>query len=271
MEKIKVALTIVGSDSGGGAGIQADLKTFTALGVYGMSVITSITAQNTVGVQDIFDLPESIIKSQLDSVLSDISVDSAKTGMLSSEKIILTVSDKIKQYKIEKLVVDPVMKAKSGDALLKPEASSALISEIIPLAYLVTPNIPEAEALSGIKIKDEKTKKISAEKIKKLGPKSVLIKGGHFNDVKAIDLLLTDDGWFEFKEDWLNTNNTHGTGCTLSSAITAFLAKGFSLIDSIANAKSWLTNALKYSFNPGHGKGPLNHIWNIKTGDNKSV
>lgn len=256
------ALTIAGSDSGGGAGIQADLKTFTALNVYGMSVITSITAQNTQSVIGISDTSPDFVELQIDAVIGDIGVDAVKTGMLSNERIVLSVAKKIKQYGIEKLVVDPVMRAKGGDSLLKKEAEVALKDELLPLAYIVTPNIPEADLLSGIRVRSIEDMKQAAKKIAALGPKNVLVKGGHLDsNQEAIDVLFDGNEFHKYRAPRINTKNTHGTGCTYSAAICAGIAKGFHILDAVEDAKEYVTQAIRNSFNLGKGHGPLNHFW----------
>src|SRR3972149_8946492 len=266
---MKRVLTIAGSDSGGGAGIQADLKTFSSLGVYGMSAITSITAQNTVGVQGIHDLPPEFVALQIDSVISDIGVDAAKTGMLSSSAIIDVVASKVKKYKIPNLVIDPVMYAKSGDALLRPDAKDTLINKLLPLSTLITPNIPEAEFISSMKIKDVKDMKRASKRIKEKVGADVLIKGGHLeiaspsarNDIRrGIDILYTDGEVFTFESERIDTKNTHGTGCTYSAAIASELAKGYSLYDAVKSAKVFITDAIKNSIEIGKGKGATNPI-----------
>ena len=256
---MKRVLTIAGSDSGGGAGIQADLKTFSSLGVYGMSAITSITAQNTVGVQGIHDLPPEFVALQIDSVISDIGVDAAKTGMLSSSAIIDVVASKVKKYKIPNLVIDPVMYAKSGDPLLRPDARDTLINKLLPLSTLITPNISEAEFLSGIKIKGIEDMKKAGKKIKKRVGADVLVKGGHLRG-KAVDILYTDGEFFIFESERIDTKNTHGTGCTYSAAIASELAKGYSLYDAVKSAKDFITEAIKNSIEIGKGRGPTNPI-----------
>ena len=256
---MKRVLTIAGSDSGGGAGIQADLKTFSSLGVYGMSAITSITAQNTVGVQGIHDLHPEFVALQIDSVISDIGVDAAKTGMLSSSAIIDVVASKVKKYKIPNLVIDPVMYAKSGDPLLRPDARDTLINKLLPLSTLITPNISEAEFLSGIKIKGIEDMKKAGKKIKKRVGADVLVKGGHLRG-KAVDILYTDGEFFIFESERIDTKNTHGTGCTYSAAIASELAKGYSLYDAVKSAKVFITDAIKNSIEIGKGKGPTNPI-----------
>jgi hydroxymethylpyrimidine/phosphomethylpyrimidine kinase len=256
------ALTIAGSDSGGGAGIQADLKTFTAFNVYGMSVITSITAQNTKSVMGISDTSPDFVELQIDAVVGDIGVDAVKTGMLSNERIVLSVAKKIKQYGIEKLVVDPVMRAKGGDSLLKKEAEIALKEGLLPLAYIVTPNIHEADLLSGLRIRSVEDMELAAKKIRTLGPKNVLVKGGHLDSTQeAIDVLFDGNEFHKYRAPRIDTKNTHGTGCTYSAAICAGIAKGFHILDAVEDAKEYVTQAIRNSFNLGEGHGPLNHFW----------
>lgn len=258
-------LTIAGSDSGGGAGIQADLKTITVLGGFGMSVITALTAQNTTGVQGVFDVPVDFIEKQFDSVLSDIGADAAKTGMLSSSAIILSVAKKIRQYNVARLVVDPVMVAKGGATLLRSEARDTLIGELIPLAYVVTPNIPEAESLTGMTIGSMDDMKAAAGAIHKMGARNVVIKGGHMSD-GATDVLFNGKDFHYFGSERFATNNTHGTGCTYSSAIATLLARGKSLEDAVRYAKCYITEAIRYSLHVGSGHGPTNHLAPILVG-----
>jgi len=259
---VKVALTIAGSDSGGGAGIQADLKTFSALGVFGTSAITSLTAQNTIGVEGIFDISPDFVGLQIDAVAKDIGVDAAKTGMLSSSEIVIKVSEKIKEHKIKKLVVDPVMVAKSGDHLLRTEAKEALITKLLPLAYVITPNTEEAKVLTGINIKSIQDMKRAARKIVDWGIKNVVIKGGHLTG-NALDLFYNGKEFIEYSSERIKTKNTHGTGCTFSAAITAELAKGNNLKDAIRTAKDYITTAIRYSLDIGKGHGPTHHFSNI--------
>ncbi len=262
-EKIPRALTVAGSDSGGGAGIQADLKTFTALGVYGLSVLTSVTAQNTLEVSAIHDLPEQFVGLQFDAVMSDIGCDAAKLGMLSNEKIIETVAEKIDQHGIEKLVVDPVMRSKGGTTLLR-NSTELLKKEILPRALIVTPNIPEAEILSSVSISDISDMKTAAEKIHSFGAKTVLVKGGHLaKDYPAVDLFFDGETFEELVSERIETKNTHGTGCTFSAAVCAFLAKGMSLSTSLENSKAFVTEAIRNSLEIGKGYGPLNHLGKI--------
>lgn len=256
--KIPKALTIAGSDSGGGAGIQADLKTFTALGVYGLSVLTALTAQNTLGVQGVHEVPTDFIALQLDSVLGDIGTDAAKTGMLSSTPIIRTVSEKIRQYCIKKLVVDPVMVAKSGDPLLKEEAQGTLIRELLPLALVVTPNLPEAGVLAGMRVKTLNEMEEAVRRIGALGPRYVLVKGGHLTG-PAVDLLWDGKVLERFEAERIQTPHTHGTGCTYSAAIAAYLARGLAVSQAVRRAKAYLTAALREALAIGRGIGSLKH------------
>jgi len=257
------ALTIAGSDSGGGAGIQADLKTFAAFNVYGMSAITSVTAQNTVGVMAIYDITPEMVGRQIEAVLEDIGVDAAKTGMLSNSNIIETVADKIKKYHFEKLVTDPVMVAKSGSPLLQEEARTTLIGKLLPLVYVVTPNIFEAEIISGISIRSIKDAEKAASLIYEKGPRNVLVKGGNLLAEKAIDILFDGSEYFCYESERIDTKNTHGTGCTLSAAITAGLAKGLDVRGAIEIAKDYISRAIRDApSNIGKGYGPVYH--NVK-------
>lgn len=254
-EPMRRALTIAGSDSGGGAGIQADLKTFAALGVFGTSAITSVTAQNTVGVQGVHDLPPEFVGRQIDSVLEDIAIDAAKTGMLSSAAIIEVVAAKVKAHRIERLVVDPVMVAKSGAPLLRPDAVKALIKRLLPLALVVTPNIPEAEALSGLTIAALDGMRQAARQIHGLGSRYVVVKGGHLRG-RAIDLLFDGDAFMDLDAERINTPHTHGTGCVFSAAIAAELAKGREVPEAVTAAKNFVTAAIRHGFQLGKGHGP---------------
>lgn len=254
---MKRVLTIAGSDSGGGAGIQADLKTITVLGGFGMSAITALTAQNTVGVQGIVELDVEFVKKQIDSVLSDIGVDAIKTGMLANSEIVRGIAEKIREYAVEKVVVDPVMVAKSGDALLKKEAQETVKRELLPLCYLVTPNLPEASVLSGREVKGLEDMKGAAKVIHRLGARNVLVKGGHLPG-NPIDVLYDGKGFHAFEGERVETRNTHGTGCTYSAAIATELAKGEPLARAIEKAKAFMTVALRFSLNVGKGHGPTN-------------
>ena len=254
------ALTIAGSDSGGGAGIQADLKTFAALGVYGSSVITAITAQNTVGVTAVHEIPPAIVTAQLDAVLSDIGADAAKTGMLSSAPIIGAVAAAVRRHGLTKLVVDPVMVAKSGDRLLREEAVAALREELLPLALIVTPNIPEAETLAGMTIANDDDRREAARRIAAYGPRFVIIKGGHAAG-DPIDLLYDGRDFVPIGAGpRIDTPNTHGTGCTFAAAITAGLARGLAPEAAVREAKEYLTAALRASYRIGAGHSPVNHF-----------
>jgi len=257
--KLQKALTIAGSDSGGGAGIQADLKTFTVLGVYGMTAITALTAQNTLGVQGIFDVAPEFVGTQLDAIATDIGIDAAKTGMLSNRGIIEVVCNKIIEHKIDRLVVDPVMVAASGDPLLQPSAQEALIDKLVPLALVVTPNIPEAEVLAGMKIASLEEMQKAARIIREKGARSVIVKGGHL-DGEAVDVFYDGRELSYYKAERIQTRNTHGTGCTFSAAITAELAKGKELKEAIQVAKAYVTRAIRYSLEIGKGHGPTNHL-----------
>lgn len=256
-------LTIAGSDSSGGAGIQADLKTFSAIGTYGMSVITAITAQNTEGVFAVEELSREIIKKQIQVIFADIEPVAVKIGMVSSAEIILDIVEMLKRYNPKYLVVDPVMISKSGYSLLKPKAKGNLIKYLIPMAYLITPNVPEAEEITGIEIKSLDDMKMVGEKILALGPKYVLMKGGHLEG-DAIDVLIGKDVFEVYKSKRINKKNTHGTGCTISSAITAHLALGYDIKEAVALSKKYITEAIEHSFDIGHGVGPVNHFYKFE-------
>ena len=261
--KMKTALTVAGSDCSGGAGIQADLKTMTMNGVYAMSAITALTAQNTTDVRAIQESTPEFLKQQLDAIFQDIYPDAVKIGMVSSCQLIRVIADRLKYYDAKNVVVDPVMVATSGSALMKTDAVRTLVEELIPLASLVTPNVPEAEILSGLTIK---TKEDMMTAAKQLGDRyhcAVLLKGGHsIND--ANDLLYANGGliWFEGKR--IDNPNTHGTGCTLSSAIAANLAKGFTLAESVQRAKNYISGALGAMLDLGKGSGPMNHAFDLQ-------
>lgn len=261
MKNYKIpTLTIAGSDSSGGAGIQADLKTFSAIGTYGMSVITAITAQNTQGVFSVEELSSNIIKDQIKVVCEDIEPKAIKIGMVSSPEIIKDIVDSLEKYPCEYLVVDPVMISKSGYSLLRPEAKENLIKYLIPKAYIVTPNIPEAEEISNTKIYTVEDMKKVGEYILSLGPKYVLMKGGHL-DGDCVDVLIGENLFEVFKCERINRKNTHGTGCTLSSAITSYLALGYDIVESVKLSKEYITQAIKHSFDIGHGIGPVHHFY----------
>lgn len=266
MRQTASAMTIAGSDSGGGAGIQADLKTFAALGVYGTSVLTAITAQNTVAVSAVHEIPEEVIIAQIDAVVSDIGADAVKTGMLSSSAIIECVVESLRHHSrvegVRRLVVDPVMVAKSGDSLLREEAVGTLRERLLPLAWVVTPNIPEAETLTGMTIETDDDIRKAAEAIVGMGASSVVVKGGH-REGPATDLYFDGSNFREFTAPRFETVNTHGTGCTFASAIAAGLAKGMNTEDAVGQAKEFVTEAIRRSFPIGQGHGPLNHFYNL--------
>jgi len=258
---LKQVLTIAGSDSGGGAGIQADIKAMSANGVFAMSVITAITAQNTEEVTEVFELPTSIIAAQLDAVFDDFEVAAVKTGMLSSTAIVETVAGMLKPQDVTNLVVDPVMISKSGHSLLKPDAIEAVKHRLFPLALLVTPNVREAQQLSGIEIKTLADARRAAKVIHGFGCKHVLIKGGHMLAERATDLLYDGRFFSVFKGTFIDTPHTHGTGCTFASAIAAHLARGKSVSDAVETAKNYLTEAIRNGLAIGHGQGPTNHFY----------
>ena len=258
---MKQVLTIAGSDSGGGAGIQADLKAMSANGTFAMSVITSITAQNTKDVTAIHDIPDTIIEAQIDAIFDDFDVAAVKTGMLSNATTAALVGRKMKQYQVQKLVVDPVMISKSGHELLKPNAINWLKQDLIPLAFLLTPNIPEAERLTGMTIRTLKETREAAKALYQLGCQYVLIKGGHLLEHPATDLLYDGRFFRLYKGDIIDTKTTHGTGCTYASAITAQLALGKPIGDAIEAAKTYTTSAIFHGLSIGHGHGPTNHFF----------
>lgn len=255
---MKTALTIAGSDSSGGAGIQADIKTMTVHGVYAMSAITSLTAQNTVGVEDILTVTESFMAKQLDCIFRDIFPDAVKTGMLSNAGLIETIADKLLYYKAKNVVIDPVMIATSGARLIEGNAVDTLKKRLLPLATVVTPNIPEAETLSEMNIKDKEDMIEAARLIYEQYGCAVLLKGGH--RISDADDLLFKGKCIWYKEERIDNPNTHGTGCTLSSAIAANLAIGYDLETSVRNAKQYVTKAVASMLNLGKGSGPLNHM-----------
>ena len=255
-----VALTIAGSDSGGGAGIQADLKTFAALGVYGASVITAVTAQNTVDVTAVYELPPEFVAAQIDAVASDIAVNATTTGMLSNSGIIEVVASKVEEHGLRPLVVDPVMVAKSGARLLRDDAVQTLRDRLLPLATVLTPNIPEAEALLGRRLETWDDIREGAREIVAMGAQAVVMKGGHLEG-PAIDLLYDGEEFREYAHVRIDTRNTHGTGCTFASAIAAALARGESLRGAVALAKAFVTKALQMSYELGHGHGPVHHFY----------
>jgi hydroxymethylpyrimidine/phosphomethylpyrimidine kinase len=253
------ALTVAGSDSGGGAGIQADLKTFSAFRVFGMSVITAVTAQNSLGVSGVHDLPPEFVALQLDAVLDDLGADAVKLGMLSTAPIVRAVADRLAAHGQRRLVLDPVMIAKSGAPLLQPDARAALIEAVLPLAEVVTPNLHEAAALADIAVATEKDMEEAARRIHARGPRHVLVKGGHLAD-SATDLLYDGHAFTRYPAPRIESRNTHGTGCTLSAAIAAGLARGVPLAAAVADAKAYVTAAIREGFAAGRGVGVLRHF-----------
>ncbi|CCQ91605.1 Hydroxymethylpyrimidine/phosphomethylpyrimidine kinase [Nitrospina gracilis 3/211] len=266
-------LTIAGSDSGGGAGIQADLKTFSALGCYGMSVLTALTAQNTQGVTGIHDVPAEFVRQQLDAVLGDIGADAVKVGMLHNPDTIHEVAKGLKRFDVQRVVLDPVMFAKSGDRLIRDEAVAALKSELLPLATVLTPNLKEAEALLGVGIDTDDDMEQAARKLAEMGPQAVVVKGGPPVTAGNDDCFCSQANG-DAKKHWLkhvhvDTHNVHGTGCTFSSAIAAYLARGEALNDAVRQAKEYISAALENGapYRLGHGKGPVAHffkLWNTQ-------
>ncbi|MBR7177935.1 MAG: bifunctional hydroxymethylpyrimidine kinase/phosphomethylpyrimidine kinase [Oscillospiraceae bacterium] len=258
--KRKTALTIAGSDSSGGAGIQADIKTMTVNGVYAMSAVTALTAQNTTGVRAIQESTPEFLKQQIDAVFEDIYPDAVKIGMVASSELIRIIADRLRYYEAANIVVDPVMVATSGSALMKTDALQTLIDELLPIAAVVTPNIPEAQALSGLTIETKTDMESAAKKIGDSHGCAVLLKGGHsIND--ANDLLYANEAFIWFEGKRISNPNTHGTGCTLSSAIAANLAKGFTLAESVRRAKDYISGALAAMLDLGHGSGPMDHAF----------
>ena len=263
MNRVYRAMTIAGSDSGGGAGIQADLKTFAAHGVYGTSALTAITSQNTTGVTDVLELPASLIESQIDAIISDIGADVVKTGMLSSSTVIEVVAAKARQHEMAALVVDPVMVAKGGDKLLQDDAVDALRSLLVPIAMVITPNIPEAETLLGMKIETLDEAKEAAQALVGMGARAAVVKGGHLSGPPT-DMLYDGEEFRAFTSRRIDTTSTHGTGCTFASAIASNLAKGLPLRQSVSLAKSYVSSAIRLAQPIGRGHGPLNHFHMLK-------
>ena len=260
-QTVKQVLTIAGSDSGGGAGIQADIKAMSANGVFAMSVITAVTAQNTEEVTDVFELPPAVVASQLDAIFDDFDVAAVKTGMLSSASIIDVVVKLVTPQNVTNLVVDPVMISKSGYALLKPDAIETVKTKLFPLALVVTPNVHEAQQLSGIAITSLADARRAAKIIHSFGCKHVLIKGGHLLNERATDLLYDGRFFNVLKGEFIETPHTHGTGCTFASALAAHLARGRSVLDAAQSAKSYVTEAIRHGLAIGHGHGPTDHFY----------
>ena len=261
---VKRVLTIAGSDSGAGAGIQADLKTFSALGVYGSTVVTAITAQNTLGVQDWLALPATLVAAQIQSVRTDIGADAIKTGMLANAEVIGVVADQMRAKPPQALVVDPVMSAKSGDPLVDETAVAAYRESLFPYATVVTPNLPEVERLLGRQVREEDEMRRAAADIVALGCRAALIKGGHAAG-SARDILCDGSHLYTYEQERIATRNDHGTGCTLASAVTAYLALGLAVPDAVGKAKEYLTGALRQSYAIGSGHSPVNHFWRVET------
>ena len=261
---MKTVLTIAGSDSGAGAGIQADLKTFAALGVYGTSAITAITAQNTVGVTAISAVPSDIVIAQIEAVAGDIEIHATKTGMLASAAIVEAVGAAIRELDLPMVVVDPVMIAKSGDALVDEDGVRAMRAELLSRALVVTPNIPEAEILSGSRIHSLADARAAARRIHAIAKCAVVVKGGHAAGDQIVDLLFDGDDFTEFPTPRIHTRNTHGTGCTFASALAAHLALGHSLHDATAKAQAYVAGAIRHGLAIGKGHGPLDHFWQMR-------
>lgn len=259
---MKTVLTIAGSDSCGGAGIQADLKTFSALGAYGMSVITAVTAQNTMGVINVRELDVDIIRDQIDCLFDDIKIDAVKVGMVSSIEIIDVIGECLKKNNAANIVVDPVMVSKSGYHLLREEAKDELVKVLFPLAEVVTPNLFEAELITGDKIENLAQMEAAAVKINCLGGMKVIVKGGHLTG-DAIDVVYDGKNFSYLKGTRIETKNTHGTGCTFSSAIAALLARGYTVAEAARQAKEYINGAIEHSFELGRGVGPTNHFYNL--------
>ncbi|MDM5153519.1 bifunctional hydroxymethylpyrimidine kinase/phosphomethylpyrimidine kinase [Bacillus sp. DX1.1] len=260
--KVNKALTIAGSDSGGGAGIQADLKTFQELGVYGMTAITAITAQNTLGVQGVYPVAIEGIQEQLHSIGTDLTPDAVKLGMLFSSEIIGVVAENIKKFDWNNIVLDPVMIAKGGASLLQQEAVQALKEHLLPIATVVTPNVPEAEVLTGMEIHNIEDSKQAAKVLHELGAKYVLMKGGHaaYQGDEVIDLLFDGEKFIEYRSERIDSKQTHGSGCTFASAVTAGLAKGYRTQEAVQEAKRFISIAIEQQLNIGSGHGPTNHF-----------
>ena len=255
------ALTIAGSDSGGGAGIQADLKTFAAHGVYGCSAITAVTAQNTLGVLQWQALPADLVTAQIEAIAGDIGADAVKVGMLANAAIVEAVAAAIADLELPQVVVDPVMVAKGGDRLLLEDAVAAMRTELLPRAHMITPNVPEAQVLAQMPIRTVGEMRQAARAILELGPRVVMVKGGHLDGPESVDIVCSRHGEFEISMPRLFTRNTHGTGCTLSSAIAANLALGLDDRTAIQRARQYLDGAMRHAPDIGHGHGPLQHFW----------
>ena len=250
------ALTIAGSDSSGGAGIQADLKTFAALGVYGMSAITAVTSQNTLGVTDVFHVPADVVASQIDAVMADIPTETVKTGMLSTAANVEVVAEKVREYRIQTVVVDPITASSSGTSLLRGDGIAALRESLLPLAFLVSPNLDEAGALVEGHVRDVFDMEEAARAVYEMGPRYVIVKGGHLEEGPAVDVVFDGETMLRLSEERVRTTDTHGTGCVLSAAITANLARGMGALEAVRAGKEFLTRALANSLRMGGGSGP---------------
>lgn len=259
----RVALTVAGSDSSGGAGIQADLKTFAAHGVYGVSALTAITAQNTVGVASFEPVAADLVTAQIEAVVSDIGVHAAKTGMLPTAAIVEAVAAAVADLDIPLLVVDPVMVAKSGDRLIDEEAVAALKAELLRRAFVVTPNMPEAEALAGMTITSDDDRRTAARRIAALGASAVIVKGGHAASADIVDLLYDGERFFEFRAERVAGRGTHGTGCTFAAALAARLALGTPLADAVPLVQQYIAGAIRFAPAIGRGHGPMDHFWTL--------
>lgn len=266
---MKKLLTIAGSDSGGGAGIQADIKTFSALGCYAMSVITAVTAQNTVAVTDSQDIRPDIIEKQLAAVFTDLPPDGVKVGMVSVPETIAVIADALERYRPEVVVIDPVMVSKSGFPLLRPQAVEAMKRRLLPLAGMLTPNIPEAELLCGMEIRTREDMERAARRLGEMGAEAVLLKGGHRQE-DADDLIFAQGRFTWLPGARIDTQNTHGTGCTISSAIAAWMARGADPVEAARRAKAYVTGAIAHALDIGQGCGPTNHFWEIFPGENRT-
>jgi len=263
---LPIALTIAGSDSGGGAGIQADIKTFSAFGVFGTSVVTAITAQNTIGVRAVHPIPLEIVRAQLEAVIEDLPPVAVKTGMLATAPLVSTVADAIRRHELQQFVLDPVMVATSGDRLLDEDALNALRNELLPLATLITPNLEEARILTGLDIGDEEGALRAARHLVQSGARAVLLKGGHGLGREVVDILLTPGGEWSWRRPRIDTRNTHGTGCTLAAAITAGLAQGSPLPEAVERGLTYVAAAIAAAPELGSGHGPLNHFVAVPPG-----
>jgi hydroxymethylpyrimidine/phosphomethylpyrimidine kinase len=259
----RVALTVAGSDSSGGAGIQADLKTFAAHRVYGVSAITAVTAQNTTGVASFRPVSADLVTAQIEAVVSDIGVDAAKTGMLPTAAVVEAVAAAVAELEIPFLVVDPVMVAKSGDRLIDDEAVAAVKAELLRRAFVVTPNVPEAEALADMAIRSENDRRAAARRIAALGARAVIVKGGHFPTSDIVDLLYDGERFFEFRGERVDGRATHGTGCTFAAALAAHLALGTPLADAVPLVQAYVAGAIRAAPGLGRGHGPMNHLWQL--------